>query len=687
MSVRLLKSWRRRKRTWIAPSRALGDYALTAEAGSFVLTGQDAGLRHDYVLSAETGSFVLTGQDAGVSRNVPLASEVGTFVLTGQDAGLRHDHVLTAEAGSFVLTGQDATLRPGRTLTAETGSFVLTGKTAFLFYSGNTPFLSGYSKRKEMLIDNSDVDELLIDFPVLVRFVDDADIGANIDSNGYNLRTTAYTGVDEIPYERKNFDNGGSTATFQIYFKCDVSSLTDTSTYIYYRASSPTDGEAATSVWNEDYVAVYHFEEDPSGGSNAIKDSTSNAFHGTSAGSMTSGDLVTGQAGNALDFDGTNDVIDVTGGSALQFASGYTIEIVINPRSFASPMGLFSRGGGDIEISVDSPDLIVLHQLNETTSYKTYPLPTEDANQLLSVIWSGSDWVVYFDSTSQTSTGGSGSSGPSPDSGTLTFGDNSVGNWDGLIDETRISDVARSVAWKTFTYANLFNVGGEVSTGAQQESDPSLTAEAGSFILTGQDAGLVVARRLTAETGSFILTGQDAALVVGHRLTAETGSFVLTGQDAGLLHAYILSAGTGEYILSGQDANLTELGALAAETGSYILTGQDAGLRHDYRLVCEVGSFVLTGQDATLTYGRIWDVYLNIPGHLVGTGRAPVVLSLYRSSSIGFTPSVSNRIATSMSAGQYHDNPPSGGTWYYRAGLEDADGTDVYTSEYSTSAI
>lgn len=42
----------------------LVDVTLTAEAGSFTITGQAATLLHDRVLSAESGSFVITGGSA-----------------------------------------------------------------------------------------------------------------------------------------------------------------------------------------------------------------------------------------------------------------------------------------------------------------------------------------------------------------------------------------------------------------------------------------------------------------------------------------------------------------------------------------------------------------------------------------------------------------------------------------------
>ena len=54
-----------------------------------------------------------------------------------------------------------------------------------------------------------------------------------------------------------------------------------------------------------------------------------------------------------------------------------------------------------------------------------------------------------------------------------------------------------------------------------------LTADAGSFTVTGVDAGVTVGRRLTAGTGSISLAGNDAGLAFVSTVTADTGKFFL----------------------------------------------------------------------------------------------------------------------------------------------------------------
>lgn len=84
-------------------------------------------------------------------------------------------------------------------------------------------------------------------------------------------------------------------------------------------------------------------------------------------------------------------------------------------------------------------------------------------------------------------------------------------------------------------------------------ADPTLTADQGSYTLTGQAATLSRQVRLTAEQGSYALTGQDADTAPAFKIAADQGSYVLTGQDAATRKGSTLLAGQGAYLLTGQD--------------------------------------------------------------------------------------------------------------------------------------
>lgn len=161
----------------------------------------------------------------------------------------------------------------------------------------------------------------------------------------------------------------------------------------------------------------------------------------------------------------------------------------------------------------------------------------------------------------------------------------------------------------------------------------SLTAEQGSFTLSGQAAGLRSARRLTAAQGSYTLTGQNATLATAgaftgsglevgaslsyvgnsyvgapaatgggggpYTLTAEQGSYSLAGQASALRAARRMTAAQGSYALTGQAAGVRSGRRLTAAQGSYTILGSVALV--DLSITAQPGSYALTGQNATLT--------------------------------------------------------------------------------------
>lgn len=134
----------------------------------------------------------------------------------------------------------------------------------------------------------------------------------------------------------------------------------------------------------------------------------------------------------------------------------------------------------------------------------------------------------------------------------------------------------------------------------------TLTAQAGSYSLTGQSATITRNRALTASAGSYAVTGQSATLVKGRVLTAQAGSYSLTGQSANIDYAavtgYTLTAQAGSYSLTGQSAGINVGKVLAAQAGSYSLTGQSADVAIGRVLTAQAGSYTIAGQAATIDY-------------------------------------------------------------------------------------
>lgn len=167
--------------------------------------------------------------------------------------------------------------------------------------------------------------------------------------------------------EVKNWASGAFFVKIPTY-----SHTTNTPLDLFYGGSSQdstyigdSGDTAAQNVW-ENGLSVWNLEQDPTGGAGAIIDSKGSK-DGTPYGSMTSGDLVSSQFGNGLDFDGTDDVIDC-GSGPLGITGNFTVMFVCKAdeegdgRVFSTMTGspnygmMLMKGGNEdfgIDISAD----------------------------------------------------------------------------------------------------------------------------------------------------------------------------------------------------------------------------------------------------------------------------------------------------------------------------------------------
>lgn len=127
--------WAYRAHLQQAAGSATAGVTLTADAGSYALTGTSASIIHKWVVSAGAGSYALTGTSATLRKNLPLVADAGSYALTGSNASILHKWIVTAGAGSYALTGTDATLNVGKRLTALGGSYSVSGTSASVLHA------------------------------------------------------------------------------------------------------------------------------------------------------------------------------------------------------------------------------------------------------------------------------------------------------------------------------------------------------------------------------------------------------------------------------------------------------------------------------------------------------------------------------------------------------------------------
>lgn len=87
---------------------------------------------------------------------------------------------------------------------------------------------------------------------------------------------------------------------------------------------------------------------------------------------------------------------------------------------------------------------------------------------------------------------------------------------------------------------------------------------------------------ITASAGSYVLTGTNASLLHKHLITVDSGSYLLTGQSAALQYSagttYTIAANGGVYAITGTDITLLSGFGIAADSGAYTVKNDTQAL-------------------------------------------------------------------------------------------------------------
>ena len=179
----------------------------------------------------------------------------------------------------------------------------------------NAPFLSGYSCRKSITINASQVGGStdLTDFPMLISFTD-GDLatlanGGNVtNASGYDIVFTESDGATLLNHEILSYDATNGTYLGFVAVS-NLSASTNTDLWMYYGNAAITMDPSTSATWDSNYEAVLHLQESGNGSDDEFLDATANAHHGTGGGLAGAGSAsgtptrTTGKFGFAQDFD------------------------------------------------------------------------------------------------------------------------------------------------------------------------------------------------------------------------------------------------------------------------------------------------------------------------------------------------------------------------------------------------
>ena len=207
--------------------------------------------------------------------------------------------------------------------------------------------LPGYSQRFKAQINSSQVtgSSSLTNFPVLVSLTNarlaHTSFGGDVENiNGYDIRFTSSNSTTLLTHQIESYDPNTGEITFWVRFP-SVLSNSNTEFYIYFGNSSISVDPSNVNVWDPNYKMVLHLNE-TGAAPLTISDAASEGTDGSDNGTIP----ITGQTGDARDFDTTGDRIIVAdnGVSPLDISGSITISLWLNISNLASGPDILTKG-------------------------------------------------------------------------------------------------------------------------------------------------------------------------------------------------------------------------------------------------------------------------------------------------------------------------------------------------------
>jgi hypothetical protein len=341
---------------------------------------------------------------------------------------------------------------------------------------------ASFSYYRTITIDHTDVPSTQTNFPVLISTTtaDLATTGnggdvtdAEGDDIGFYTNTDCSTG--KMDWETELY----TAATGRVVYWVRVASLdsgTDTVFYLCYGDSGiTTDQSNKTGVWDSDFKGVWHL---PNGTTLGALDSTSNGNNGTIYNSVAG----TGKIDGGGDFDNSGDYIAVPAinSESQTYETWFKMETKSSGSDPDYQDQLFAKNdygvNGTVWLSVDgSVSGTLAAYLRSTVSGEVW---CTGSTQINTATWYHAALVI--DGSANTAqlylngatNGASQSFNPDSVSHIIEIGRaGDLGGWsyyfDGIIDETRISNSVRTANWISAEYNNQSNPDGFFSVGAE----------------------------------------------------------------------------------------------------------------------------------------------------------------------------------------------------------------------------
>ena len=330
--------------------------------------------------------------------------------------------------------------------------------------------ISGWKYRKKITVQDAYVDSDLADFPAYVFIDADADFHET-RADGHDIRFTLSDGKALLKYEREHWAGGnGSPATAHFWVKVpSVLASGGAVIYVYYGNPNAGDGQDAPNVWDANFKGVWHMKDKTA---STIADST-----GVNDGTKKAANEpleADGKVYKGQDFDG-DDYADCGNDESLR-PNYFTVVAWIkqDAPSGHDTITVFSYyfDGYWCATYFDGFTFYLKFTDGDDGDYNL-ARGTLAIGKWHHVVFTydGTHKRIYADGKeiwSKERPGILSYSGASLRLGKSSHAEGSGYPFTGIIDEVRISDIARTDAWLKFGYHNINEADNEIAWGIEE---------------------------------------------------------------------------------------------------------------------------------------------------------------------------------------------------------------------------
>lgn len=357
---------------------------------------------------------------------------------------------------------------------------------------------SGYTYQRTLTVDHTKTSNGVASYSNMAVLVSTNDVSLSTavsgghlsNSSGYDLIFSTMSDCSYLLFWDTETVNNTGSATMNTWVKVpSISSTTDTVFYMCYGNAGTTSYQGTSqSTWDSNYTGVWHL---PNGTTLALNDSTSNAVTLTGHNAPTA---ATGQIDGALAV--ANASSQWADNSSDLLSAAMTVEAWFKPSSFPNAYNTLIGVDGsghyfDLHIKSSGKLAIYIQATGGQPFYDGSGATTLSAGTWYHI-------VATYDSTNGLAAYVNGSSDSTVSAqgtitlpGTIVQLGNDLPNFggryvDGVIDEARVSNLARSADWVKTEYNNQNSPSTFYAYGAETTSGGATSAPNRTLMGVGQ---------------------------------------------------------------------------------------------------------------------------------------------------------------------------------------------------------